>query len=78
MRISKIQMGFSANFETIKFTISDGTIQHVLPSVGTTPINRQCLVPSNDELKCIRFGVHAGTAGRIRFSTVQFTTKAGV
>jgi hypothetical protein len=79
MKVTKVFMGFQANFASVQFILSDGVTEHALPHVGTIPMNKQYVVPADDELKCIRFGVRHATnlTNHLRFATVQFTTKGG-
>lgn len=74
MRVVKVLMGSEGSIDSIQFFLSDGLTEHDLDVIGDRTFNHQYIVPENDEIKCIRFGITYNDP-YWKFTSMQFVTK---
>lgn len=63
MRVYRVLIGSQGDIDSVQFFLTDGITEHALPVAGNRQFNHEYKVPENDEIECVRFGIHYSNFG---------------
>lgn len=57
LRVKRVLMGFACDFDSVQFMLSDGIHEYFTDKVGYAAFKTTYIVPDDDEIECVRFGI---------------------